>query len=162
MVNFLWAPPLAEVRDVYRRREKTDICMCYVMSCIAIVLDLPSFVRVLMCHDWGRFVLCFVTHNVSKETTESIKPSSQISVTFIAPQCGAEVESKSVWSTLIGRGSTRLVSHCSECCRHQHSYALKNQIVASKAPCSLLVLYGIRVPCNRTFPCQLSSITVNQ
>ena len=68
------------------------------MSCTAIVSDLPSFVRVLMCHDWGRFVLCSLTHNVSKETTESIEPSSQISVTIIAfsyPVTGeAEVESK--------------------------------------------------------------------
>ena len=43
------------------------------------------------------------------------------------------------------------VEDCSEELLHQHSYAIKNQLVASKAPYqglfafSSLVLYGIRV-----------------
>ena len=44
---------------------------------------------------------------------------------------------RSVWSPLIGRGSTRLVSHwsrASQCCYASVSYAIKNQLVASKAP----------------------------
>ena len=42
-----------------------------------------------------------------------------------------------VFSTLIGRAPTKLGSHWSrgsECCLRQQSYALKNQLVASKAP----------------------------
>ena len=77
MVKFLPAPPLGEVTvtsvrcNIGLRTEDTVLQECVIE--IAIVFDLPSFVRVLMCHDWGRFVLCFVPHNVSKETTESIE-----------------------------------------------------------------------------------------
>ena len=77
MVKFLPAPPQGEVTvtsvrcNIGLRTEDTVLQECYIE--IAIVFDLPSFVRVLMCHDWGRFVLCFVPHNVSEETTESIE-----------------------------------------------------------------------------------------
>ena len=44
---------------------------------------------------------------------------------------------REVWSTLIGRGMSRLVSHWSTASivlLRQQSYAIKNQLVASKAP----------------------------
>ena len=82
MVKFLPAPPLGEVtvtsvrclhRTEDRRQCPAGVLEDFTCTTMAIVYDLPSFVRVLMCHDLGRFVLCFVPHNVSKETTESIE-----------------------------------------------------------------------------------------
>ena len=55
----------------------------------------------------------------------------------VDPPRAGEVRVKAVFSTLIGRGISRLVSHwsrASECCLRQQSYAIKNQLVASKAP----------------------------
>ena len=48
-----------------------------------------------------------------------------------------DTQCRSVWSTLIGREPTRLGSHWSralECCYASVSHAIKNQLVASKAP----------------------------
>ena len=107
MVKFLPAPPLGEVtvtsvrciQYIGLRTEDTvlqdcerTMYICYFTCTMAIVFDLPSFVRVLMCHDWGRFVLCFVPHNVREETTESIELTNLCQP---LPLVFAEVGSKS-------------------------------------------------------------------
>ena len=52
-------------------------------------------------------------------------------------QCGPFSGVKEGFSSLIGRGPTRLGSHwsrASECCLRQQSFAIRNQLVASKDP----------------------------
>ena len=59
---------------------------------------------------------------------------------FVISKIGRICNVNTGWSTLIGRAPTLLRSHWSrapECCWRQQSYAIKNQLVASKAPMGL-------------------------
>ena len=57
-----------------------------------------------------------------------------LNLSGLTGRSGQLSRSKALWSTLIGRGSTRLGSHWSRVLLRQHSYAIKNQLVASKVP----------------------------